>query len=344
MSSIILVEDYINQIHNFNLLTEENIGLHKEELRKFFPSIWNKIKGSFQMFLPIVSTTLPNEQRMINKYIKGLNVEVRLNHDPVRNAWTSPGIESKEVLTVLNFLPFLGDIIWNVNAFSYIKKTKIMEKVTAKNGIVTFPSNDLKVLAWQTKGLITDLDDEKLRLAIMIHEIGHWARIAPVAVMGVFYITYSILNSVKKNPALQVSLAPILSPLLFLTFIAMNLSNRKAEKQADLFVKKVGYGKELAAALDRVALRPRSDISWINKIDDWVNKIFFELQNVLDKFVPFLFSYPSINKRKEYLTTEQQIFITEGVISKLSEKTLKPICNKVDKVVAPNLHKIFPIK
>jgi len=336
MNEQYIIQDSIDVWGNF--LTEDVKKESEEQMKKFFPSIWNSLKGNFQILVPLTTTKLTKETAIMKKYIKGLEFEVRLNHSPSRNAYTYPSVKTTGGAQLMS-IPIFGALMYTAAGLAYVGKSKLLQRARSMDGIVMFPRSDLRVLAFETKGLLTDLDETE-RVAVMLHEIGHWAKINPVigrVAISLFDLPARIASEV----------IPALAPLGFAISICFNLVSRSAEKQADLFAKQMGYGNELASALDRILLRPRTDVSWFNSLGDWITKIIMTIQNIFDQVFPFLYSYPSAEKRKTYLTQEQLHLEMQAVnenIMNITMKLLLPICHKLDKKIAPNLKTMFPVK
>jgi len=333
----------INMIIESKLQTiiESQEEIYKDQMKKFFPTIWNNVKGNLQYYFPYYTSKLKNEQKIISKYIKNLDFEIRLNNHSMRNAYTYPWLESKKQVQA-TVIPLFGWLYFLINGYNKVGTQSNMLKPKVGDGVVTFPnSGNLKVMAFQTKGFLTDLE-ERQRAAVMLHEIGHWRKATPA------------LNSMTTKLITTMVAFP---PIALILSIAHIIFNRTAEKQADLFAKQCGFGDDLAEALDRLALRPRTDVSWIVKTNDWLIKIMMHIQNVIDKYLP-IFTYPSIAKRKKYLkdkstyNEEYKIeeldkiinLINEGKMLDLSLKLLQKPLNIVDKTIGKKMNIIFPVK
>jgi Zn-dependent protease with chaperone function len=302
----------------------EAVGEYKdldEQMSKFFPSIWNDLKGIFQMYFPIASSINSKETQMLTSKIKGLDLEVRINASAGRNAWTLPAVESTGGATALMVTGPVGLLFFILNGMTKMSKfsnqmftqTKILP-----NKVVKFPELPVKFLVFETKGMLQDMAPEQ-RTAVILHELGHWSYIAPVLQSS----TAQLISLVRIFPAA----APVALPFL----IASIAYSREAEWKADSFAKKFGYAKELSDALQQIGLTVRQDVSWYNQVGDWITKLIMTIQNAVDLFLPIM-GHPSIKRRKEALAAP--------ALYKLLNLA-KPICNKIDAGLSGKVHKLF---
>jgi Zn-dependent protease with chaperone function len=328
-----LQESILNK--NRILITEaDETELDKDKFQKqmqwLFPSIWNEIKGSVQMAIPIASTTrLTQEEKIFKQYVNNIDIEVRLNSHTMRNAWTYPFIQSRGAATLASLTGWLGILYQLISACTIIEKNKtLFTKVEVdSSGIIQFPDIPVHFLSFITKGLYTDLN-ERETVAILLHEIGHWIKHIPIVSM----LTYEAMKPFFSA----------VPPLAFALVILIIIQARKAEYEADKFVKECGFAKELASGLTRVTSTVRPDVSFWVKISDFLGKIFTLIHNIVDKYLPIT-SHPSLPKRISALEIKEQ-FILEQAVPERILLILKSKCNELDRVLAPKLQALFPMK
>jgi len=319
------------------------------DVQDLFPVIFNTIKGNIQLFVPVFMNRMKQEEKVQNERIKNLNLEIRINSMAARNAYTYPAISDTTSATLLNTLvaPF-APVIMVLNGFKFLSEnSQTMEEVENKGGLVVFPSklNKMKVLTFETKGLLQALREEE-RTAILLHEIGHWARIDPFVKM------------------LSFSMLALIPPITIFCLIGIVAMSRSKEWEADAFAKKCGYGEQLANALENISVNRRQDVNFFLKIGDMFLKIMAHINNVIDHILP-IHAYPSIAKRVKALreaeindgykiqegdfTLEEILFIREEILQEgfIKDKLyslIRPICHKFDQKVGRDVKKLFPIK
>jgi hypothetical protein len=274
------------------LIIDKRILNKDESIKKFFPSLWNAISGDFQTIFPVLTSRIPEEEKLWKGNTKGLNMRVMTNNSNSPNAYTLPAMQSKlGAQAATFFVP-----IYILYGFIKLSDADLDGRGVNKKVNIKAP-NDLSGLMWETKGLKSLIPEDNLRYAIMLHEIGHWVK-----------YEQPFLSTTMRYVS---SIAP---PLALPFVIGSILVCRSGEKKADMFVKKVGYGKELSEALSRMGYYKRNDVSAIARLGDHIRVFMLKLQDKIDDYVPFLFSHPSIKKRTTYLKDNLDHAIINGDI------------------------------
>lgn len=178
---------------------------YDKEMEKFLPVVWNDIKGGIQTILPLTTSRLTKEEEIIKKYIKNINIEIRLQSGTSRNAYTYPAMESKTQAQITN-LPILGFLYFIYKSSRLMSNEKIFNEVKFNNGLVIFPSKakKYKFLVFVTKGLITTLTEEE-RVAVILHEIGHWAKVKPTIYGATERLLQGITSEAQKKISVLIS-------------------------------------------------------------------------------------------------------------------------------------------
>jgi len=303
-----------------------------KQMKWFMPVVWNDIKGGVNMVLPLTTSRIKKEEDMLRKYIKNLDMEVRLHSGSIRTAYTYPAMRTT-TQAALSSLKIIGALYFIHKSGKLMRDEKIFDKAISKNGIAIFPkeAQKFKILVFVTKGLLTTLD-EKERVAVILHEIGHWARVE------------RLKDSAAEGIAggLGVSI-PFLAPFAFILLVLSIADRRAAEYEADRFAKKLGYGIELKSALDKLSIVVRKKVSFLIKMTDVIQRIFVKIHNFVDKFLPTTL-YPSIKKRKAALS--DWILIEDDIKKSLnqSKNKVRPLFRIIDGILSKILKYIFPIK
>lgn len=270
-------------------LTQDlNIKNKEESIKKFFPSLWNAISGDFQTIFPVLTNQLPEEEKIWKSNVSGLPMKVMLNNSNSPGAYTLPAMSSKISAQVAMFTAPLYVV------YGFIKLSDAGVDGTGSQKKVKMKAPpDLSALMWETKGLKSLMPEDNLRCAVMLHEIGHWVKFEQPFLSNTLNIMANVL------------------PVLAVPFVlGAIMICRSGERKADMFAKKVGYGKELSEALGRVGYYKRYDVSAIARLGDHIRVFMLKLQDKIDKYVPFLYSRPSIKTRKGYLkeTLDQHFY------------------------------------
>jgi len=344
--------DYLNVLRE-NIFHEKAVGSEgKKEfdssVQKFFPMIWNSFGGVWQILFPIATSRNKSEEIIQKKHIHNLDLNIRTNSYPGRMAYTYPSMTTAAGATFATWVlspAALGSIGFVLNGYKFLNKnSSLLKKAKNVNGVIVFPSElkKLKILSFLSKGLMQQLKEEE-RTAILLHEIGHWVNMEPFI-----------------HKSLATALSPIARYFPFLNLpilIGTIVFNRKSEWKADAFAKQVGYGNQLANALENITINTRKDAQFFQKINDYIIKFMTHISNVIDVFLP-ISPYPSIKKRTNelrdsesfldnhlfQLTESELIMLNEGIIKDKINEKIAPLCHAFDKNIAKQMNKIFPIK
>ncbi len=116
-----------------NNLTESQRDQYTIEMTEYFPTILNYISGVLQMaYVPILSQQIHEEEKMLSTRLRNLNIEVRLNNDYSRNAWTVPFMKSlfhvQAATSAGHYVPF-GDEV----SFLYMLIQSLIKRKDIKN-------------------------------------------------------------------------------------------------------------------------------------------------------------------------------------------------------------------
>jgi len=136
------------------------------------------------------------------------------------------------------------------------------------------------------KKLLELLTPEEIA-AVLSHEIGHIYYNKPVRQSTLLrFLTY-ISTAIGINPLVLLYHFPVTVALLIISFpllISSSILSRKAEYLADSFATKIGLGKELISAL--------------NKIEQYYNQKYKNKPNIIKRLIIKLLStHPEHNKR-----------------------------------------------
>jgi len=292
-----------------------------EEMAKFFPTVWNMIKGKFESLLPVLTSVDSNETNLIKSKVKNLNVTVRLNSSTSKiRTYTYPASNDVMMNSIANLFRGFGLFYFLFNGYEFMSKYgKILIEQTKvdSNGIIIFPAvmKNVEFLIFESKGIVQFLEPEE-RIAIMLHEIGHWANID---------------KYVKK---LSSQVAIIFLPIFTIVFaVCMIIFARSSTWKSDEFASKCGYGPQLSSALKKMGYTVRPNVTIITKILDFLMKINMYAYNVVDYLIPFQ-SHPSIYKRTKKLEE-----LSEKEKHKINKLVM--LCKPLDKIMSKILSKIM---
>ncbi len=99
----------------FTTLLESQNEVFKDQMKSFFPMLWNMFKGNINYILPFTAPRIRSEEATLQNYIKELNIEVRMNNDPIRNAYTYPWVKSSVNASLVNLVPVVGAVAYLMN-------------------------------------------------------------------------------------------------------------------------------------------------------------------------------------------------------------------------------------
>jgi len=310
-------------IYTSNLF-EELLGRQREiknldeSMKYFFPSLWNAILGDIESIFPIITDIDKEDTDYLNSKTTGIDFKVYLNNDINPNAWTFPGISNVLYVQLLH-VPIANLVV----VFSTIIR-QMLEKINfnVKNDKINFISKINNAIMWETKGLKSIVQDKDIRFSIMLHEIGHWVKFE------------AGLIATLIRPLIAI---PLLNYIFIIIIIALIRSN---EKQADRFVKEVGYGNQLAEALDIIGYANIRDVSINVKLNRMINIIFVKIHDVIDKYIP-LSTHPSIKTRisnlsDNYINIYGNNIIYENMIMDTIAPLIKKLISPIDSLLADN--------
>lgn len=247
-----------------------------EEMGKFFPSWWNKIKSGLEMVAPSKAARVLKEEKLVKSKFKNVDVEIRLNSAYQQNAWTIPG--TRDIRDLANTWDYYG--VFAKKSLPSLLTMNLKACKAGPNKTVIFPKTKCKFLIFTTKGLLTTMEPEE-RLAIYLHEIGHWAYTAQMMPRQ--------LKHIKAERSRT-------NMMMFLYALGTFL-RRFNEYESDLFAARVGYGDELKAAFDQFGRKRAGKISWLIKLSDWLMRSLLKQQEAEEEEEPGG-AYPSMKQRK----------------------------------------------
>lgn len=274
---------------------------------KGFKIWWAKTKANFSFFN--TCKELPKETKLIRDIVKGLNISVYAYPDSDRNAFVIPGFYvgadknaaelykeyRKKYPHHLMVNPFcIGHDFFSVLMVNQLKQLVLMRKFSYTNDSkrpgkrkIIFKNVTTPISVFVTYGMLNNATPEE-RTAVYLHEIGHWIDAA-----------LSLPSWVMKHPDKE-------SIFLYSNMIYQRYCTRYQELNADKFAKDLGYGEELATALDSL-VGIRKNISIIYRFGDWLCKNAVAAQNEDETYGIGVSAsnYPSMRTRKRYLRDEE---------------------------------------
>lgn len=288
-------------------------------INEFFPMTWKKLKKSENKIE--TSSRLYDLEKTVKKYIKNLNLEIRLDKTDMVNAYTCPLMETEgQVWT--SIIPIVGTIYSMYKALGQYKDN-VISKMKVKNGMVVFPKSDIKVLVFVTNGLMKKLNEREL-VSVILHEIGHWEHLNKTLIKDLSaFLFIPIFSGIEY----------IMYPSVFMLFLVMTITSRASEFDADKFTKNAGFGKDLSNSLKKI------DPLWKlekkqNKIKNMIERIFIKLFII---FANIVGTHPTTGRRIKRLL--------EIDLSKIIEKIkyyIKPLTKILDIMISKLLRFILP--
>ncbi len=288
-----------------------------EHIKYFFPMLCSSLKGHLEFIFPLLTSVDADDTKYLNTKISGMNTDIYLNNIVDPNAWTIPGV-SKVIYAQFLAVPIANTILL-ISSILNLLKNKIEYKVNGKNLKFT---TTLDCLMWQTRGLKTYVQDPELRYAIWLHEIGHWVKFE---------------NTTKILLLAPFTAIPGLNLIALLIIIALMRAN---ERKADMFVKEVGYGKELSSALEILGYGIVDNATFLLKVDKYIEVAFAKIHDVIDKFIP-LTNHPSFKTRisdlqDTYITIYGQNILYESILQDTIYPLIKKLIEPIDKLFSDN--------
>ena len=306
-------------LHTLFEETKSNIVSTDDHIKYFFPMLYSNLKGNIEMIFPIIASLDNEDTSYLNSKTSGLSSEIYLNNITDPNAWTIPGI-TKPIYAQFIAVPIVnsGIIIYSI---MNLLKNKIDYKLVNNN--LQFTTN-LNCLMWQTRGLKTYLQDKELRYAIWLHELGHWVKFEN----GKLILLFAPFTAI-----------PIINFIAIIIIIALLRSN---EKNADMFVKEVGYGKQLATALETIGYKNIDNATFLIQFSKYIEIMFTKIHDVVDTWLPVT-DHPSFksrisNLREDYITIHGHNVLYESLLQNTIYPLLKRIIEPIDKLISDNIH------
>lgn len=248
-----------------------------------FPDLDKKMKsffGAFKVpFQNLFTNSKPVEldNKLVKQKFKNIDVQILAFKSKDRNCFTIPGLTDYKNMTLLKLLFMQNQVI----DYKPLAKLNINGVKPGKSkGEVIFPSNNVKITIFATWGLLTHSTPEQ-RLAIYLHEIGHWNYLAKMMPRQ-FHLDDGEMNYVN---------------MYYLNLAIGTYLRRYNEYESDLFAAKSGYGDFLESALDSL-LDKRKNVDWLTKLKDGLTRMAMADWEKWDEKTD---SYPTMTDRKKNL-------------------------------------------
>jgi len=309
-------------------------GIFKKSLPKTAAK-YGELNNELLIFKKLNMKAKPNNK--LNSYInsqmdsssKGVIIKSYILKEKSPNAFTIPGV-------------YLGmntrDMTMSKLIFgSYsAKKFNISGDISGSGKAILNASSKVAPLIVLTSGLNDDKRytmDEKM--AILMHEVGHWSigalgSQAPASVISIASTINSLILVIGLNVGITYRNILILITLMIMFFFLLGVLSRSAEFAADAFAKKIGKGKELSDALQKMG---GDNIVKNKKELDEISGFFDKISPIVD-FITGR-SHPSTNRRSGRLLENNDI-LQEGVLTELSDtifdSIMNPIMAKLDNI------------
>ena len=344
---------------------------YREEMKEFFPTMHNFIKHfTMQFSSEEMNKTkiFHSENSFLKKYIKNLDIEVRISLTPRARYNSFPwneDLENKNMQIQFFDLDLFNGIL---NKGNIIERAKKLSNPQVNGDKIIFPPSDIKILMFESKGLIPLLETERQRVAVVLSEIGIWAAdLKYVIQMGAGYMVGGISSSlgmIIKNlypflgtpswPNLYIMSFPIYA-LSFVAYLLMMTAIRARQDEADQYVKKLGYGNDYIEILEITKLKSRTDVTMLLSMVDKIVIFFDRIQQILPSYLNILFPagstiksrieklkdndllFPFSNPYKQILEEDELILSSrdQAKLQILRKKAII-ICNQVDKMFSGN--------
>ena len=94
------INNYLHELHLTQLVEGER-EKYKEEMKMFFPTLFNNWKGRWEMLLPGLTKELTAETKVMRSYIKGFDTKIHMHSAAMRNAYTYPSFSSADSANAL---------------------------------------------------------------------------------------------------------------------------------------------------------------------------------------------------------------------------------------------------
>lgn len=260
---------------------------------------WHNVKLGFKGFSSLKE--LPKESTMVRNVLRGLNISVFAFPEADRNAFVIPGyyigcekdykeIQGEYFEKYRNHSYYgLGGDFMTMLLSRQLKQLLLMRNYKVTNDpknkgkkIAIFKKVSTPISVFVTYGMLNDATPEQ-RVGIYLHEVGHW------------------IDSAKSIPKMIIERPETESCYLYYTNVLKRFVTRYEELEADRFAKTLGYGLELASALDQI-VSVRKQVSWIYWLGDHMLKSAVRAHDEMEEeglIGPD--QYPSMLTRKRYL-------------------------------------------
>ncbi len=315
--------DFVSETQTYNI---ESMEIADEQLNYIIPYIWNDFKSYYEYIFPALTNELPNETSLFENIIQGVPLTVYNNNSSNLNMYTMP-LNKDKVKSLVSNIPYISVINIILGLRNFLK-ADITGEPGRDRTIILSSKIPIDIVMWETRALRAILPENELRVAVALHEIGHWANNGSrIALNRTVLTAFTLITS-----------ASIITPLILGIFII--IQSRLGEYQADNFVKKMGYGQELSVALDRMYKTKYISGNIILKFNRMIDRITKAIMEIIDKVLP-ISSHPSFKKRQMRLN-ESYDLIEEGIVEELIEM-LRRIFKNIDKEASELLIHAFPL-
>lgn len=290
-------------------------------LKTYFPNSYKLLNSEHHQLFDRKLIYNKEESEYYKTKIKNLDLDVFILKDDSPNAFTIPGLDN---ISLLKTNPMEYQLL-GLEVLSRHPLTANLDK-----GKIVFNSDikNFKVLVFLNSGLFKAIPNKDYRLAIVLHELGHWVYIQNLISSSKFETMLQIVKPISYttiaasfiyDTKLLILLFAIIK-IILLTVV--NVKNRQNEYDADNFVKEMGYGLQLQNALSLLQYKKE-----LNKID--INNKQSFLSDLFD-IISLLFthhSHPPIHKR---------IFALNESIGMTFFDQLISITQYIDKLISLN--------
>ncbi len=288
--------------------TDQTINLVKSiSLSTYFPESYKLLTEQHKTLFGQKLSIDQNEFKYYNSKIKNLDLNLFIIHDKNPNAFTIPGLGDIDLLKK-------DPIQYQSVGLEYLSQNPLTASV--ENGKIYF-NTKVKVLVFLTSGLfkrVTNVDD---RLAILLHELGHWVYIKNLLSSSIYYSLISLVNAGTSLSFLASGIYDSKALLLLLFILrtclvsTVSIKNRQNEYDADSFAKSVGYGPQLQNSLSLLAYNKQiADVNLSDKTS-FLNDLFDIFSMIFNTH-----SHPPTHKRIQVL--QENIDMIDGLVSLLS--------------------------
>jgi hypothetical protein len=308
-------------------------------IKEYLPKSYSKFLKLYKHISEKSSSSLSSavNDKELDRYIKDhvINLNLKVNYiktDEI-DVFTYPFLPTPELNKNrwMNDLPILSDVYKINNIYLELLKANI-DATGDIDGVVTFtykklPSNFI-LSVYQTSGAYTLLKhDIQARFAIMMHEVGHWYSVNPYIATSVISILQAINIIFGIIGAVTIGFLVILVIVLnAIGLLIINYIDSVNEENCDRFVKKIGYGPQLARGLFNLKYGNNSNLVEMDQ-----DRFLQIMQKFSSKLTDFLnrinYGYPSTNRRI-------QIGITESIFSLSLEVEFKDLITSFDNFFA----------